>query len=263
MRKYYYIFKSEIMSSLQYIFNIVLNFIVFSLFIFVFMCLWKYIYSDPSELINGYNMYQMMWYLIGTETLYTVLSGRKFCRRISEDVKGGNISYNLNKPYSYLGYCLSSHLGEIAIKGFIYIACSIAMGLLFMHQFPELTIFSAIAVLISFALSYMISSTFIICIGLLAFFVENSLPFYWIYSKTILVFGTLFPIEFFPAIIQPFIRYSLIYAVSYGPANLFVDFGWNKFFIVIGAQLIYLAVAFGIATLLYRKGVKKLNVNGG
>ena len=238
MRKYYYIFKSEIMSSLQYIFNIVLNFIVFSLFIFVFMCLWKYIYSDPSELINGYNMYQMMWYLIGTETLYTVLSGRKFCRRISEDVKGGNISYNLNKP-------------------------SIVMGLLFMHQFPELTIFSAIAVLISFVLSYMISSTFIICIGLLAFFVENSLPFYWIYSKTILVFGTLFPIEFFPAIIQPFIRYSLIYAVSYGPANLFVDFGWDKFFIVIGAQLIYLAIAFGIATLLYRKGVKKLNVNGG
>ena len=97
----------------------------------------------------------------------------------------------------------------------------------------------------------------------LTFFVENSLPFYWIYSKTILVFGTLFPIEFFPAIIQPFIRYSLIYAVSYGPANLFVDFGWNKFFIVIGAQLIYLAIAFGIATLLYRKGVKKLNVNGG
>ena len=263
MRKYYYIFKAEIMSSLQYIVSTLLNFLVFSLIIYVFMCLWRYLYSDPSELINGYNMHQMMWYLIATETLYTALGGRKFCRKISEDVKGGNITYNLNKPYSYIGYSLSSHLGEITIKAIIYISCAFLMGVIYTGQLPQLTPLSALGVVLSFTISYVISSLLIICIGLLAFFVENSSPFYWIYSKFILVFGTLFPIEFFPAIIQPFIRYSVIYAISYGPANLFVDFAWNKFFIVIGAQIVYLCIAYGIASLLYRKGVKKLNVNGG
>ena len=59
-----------------------------------------------------------------------------------------------------------------------------------------------------------------------------------------------------------FIGECILKIAGYGISGYFY-FGWNKFFIVIGAQLIYLAIAFGIATLLYRKGVKKLNVNGG
>ena len=88
--------------------------------LFIFLNLWKYIYEDPNELINGYSMNQMIWYVIITEILWMSLGGRKLCRKICNDVRCGNIAYNINKPYSYIGYSVFSHLGAITLKAIIY-----------------------------------------------------------------------------------------------------------------------------------------------
>ena len=117
--------------------------------------------------------------------------------------------------------------------------------------------------LISIVLAIVINSMIVIIIGLFSFKIEDSSPFHWVYSKIILVLGTLFPIEFFPKIMQPFIKYSPAYVASYGPAKLFVDFSFTKTVEVLVMQVIYLVITWLIAMLVYRKGVKKLNVNGG
>jgi len=49
MKKYLFIFKSELMSSLQYIFNILIGFIGYFIIMFIFLNVWIYIYSDPNE----------------------------------------------------------------------------------------------------------------------------------------------------------------------------------------------------------------------
>ena len=82
-------------------------------------------------------------------------------------------------------------------------------------------------------------------------------------NKFILVLGTLFPIEYFPKIMQPILNFSPIYVVSYGPAKLFIDFSWDKFISVLIAQIIYIFISYLLCSLLYKKGVKNLNVNGG
>ena len=67
MKKYLYIYKSEIMSNLQYIFDTIVGYSAYCIMTFIFLSLWKYIYNDPNELINGYSMNQMIWYVIITE----------------------------------------------------------------------------------------------------------------------------------------------------------------------------------------------------
>ncbi|MDE5539507.1 MAG: ABC transporter permease [Bacilli bacterium] len=263
MKKYLFIYKSVIMSNLQYVFNIVTGFIGCFMMLFVFLNLWQYIYSNPSEIINGYTMNQMIWYVVITEILWVSLGGRKLCKTIIDDVRGGNITYNINKPYSYIGYSLVSHLGLFTIKGIIYTILGLLTGILFLKTFPSLNIISVIAVLLSGILATIISTLLIIFIGLFSFIIEDSNPFYWVYSKIILVIGTIFPIEYFPASIQPILKFSPIYVVSYGPAKLFVDFSWHNFFGVILAQLIYIFIAYSLCLLIYKKGVKNLNVNGG
>lgn len=263
MKKYLFIIKSEIMSNLQYIFNIVFGFVGYFIMIFILLNLWKYVYSDPNELINGYNMNEMVWYVIVAEVLWSCVSGRKLCRKISDDVKNGNIAYNINKPYNYIGYALSNHLGDVIVKMFIYSILAMIMGYIFLGSFPNLNIFSIFATLITSFLGIIVSSLFIIFIGLFSFIIEDSGPFYWVYSKYILLFGTIFPIEFFPKIIQPIIKYSPIYAVSYGPAKIFVNFKLNMFISVLLAQVIYIFIGYLICNLIYKKGVKILNVNGG
>lgn len=263
MKKYLFIYKTEIINNLQYITNIVIGFIGYFLILFIFLNLWKYIYSDPNEIINGYSINQMIWYVIITEILWSILGGRKYCNKIINDVKEGNIAYNITKPYNYILYCLSTHLGTCTIKAIMYTILGLLTGYVFLGSFPNLNVLSILAVLLTSILAITINTLIITFIGLFAFIIEDAKPFYWIYSKINLVLGTIFPIEYFPKVIQPILKYTPIYVVSYGPAKLFVNFNIETFIKILIAQLIYILIAFLLCTLIYNKGVKKLNVNGG
>ena len=263
MKKYLFIYKSEIMSNLQYISNILFGFISYFILLFVFFQLWNYIYSDPEELIYGYDMNQTIWYVILTEILWSSIGGKKLCQKISNDVRGGNIAYNLNRPYDYIGYSLSSHLGSATIKMILYTILGFTLGFVFLGDTPVHTVFTLPIVFLSCIFAVIISCLLIIMIGLFSFTIEDSSPFYWLYSKAILILGTLFPIEFFPVVMQPILTCSPIYAVSSGPAKLFVNFSWNECFKVLVIQLFYVVICYILCKLVYQKGVKKLNVNGG
>ena len=263
MKKYLYIYKSELISSLSYIFNILIGFISYLVLMFIFLNLWKTIYSDPDEVISGYTMSNMIWYVAITEIIYKTMQGRKFCRQIVNDVRGGNIAYNINKPYSFIGYSLSKHLGEITINGIMYSIFALILGFIFLGEFPDVTIISVLAVILTLIISITINTLLVISIGLISFFIEDSNPIYWIYSKFLLIIGTLFPIEVFPIWMQGPLKYSPIYAMIYGPAKLFVDFSPELYIKIFISQIFYLIIGVMIALLLYKKGVKKLNVNGG
>jgi len=263
MKKYLFIFKSELMSNLQYVFNTLIGFITYFIMLFTFLNLWQYIYSDPNEIINGYSMNQMIWYVIITEVLWSSIGGRGLCRKICNDVKAGNIAYTMNKPYNYIGYWLSNHLGACTVKGILYTILGMITGFIFMGSFPNLNILSIIAVIITAILATIINILLITSIGLFSFFIEDANPFFWLYSKLILIVGVLFPIEYFPKFIQPILNFSPVYVVSYGPAKLFVDFTLDKFIGIIIAQIIYIIISYLLCMFIYKKGVKRLNVNGG
>ena len=137
------------------------------------------------------------------------------------------------------------------------------LGTVFLGSFPSLNIIQILLVLLSCVLATVINILLIISLGLISFYIEDANPFYWLYSKFILVIGTIFPIEYFPAVLQPIIKFSPIYVVSYGPAKLFVDFSTSMCIEILISQIIYLVISFTICHLIYSKGVKKLNVNGG
>ena len=263
MKKYLFIFKAELMSTLQYIGNILMNSVSYFVIIFIFIYLWNYIYDDPSQLINGYSKGQMIWYVIITEILWKIFDGRKFCRRIINDIKTGNIAYNINRPYNYIGYCLSTHIGEGTVRGIIYIIIGIVLGKILLGSLPSLSIISVLIILLSSLFATIIDALFIILIGLFALYIEDSKPIYWIYSKLMLLLGIIFPVEFFPRFLQKIIAISPIYVTCYGPAKLFVNFSIESAIQILIAQILYIMIALSICTFIYSKGVRKLNVNGG
>jgi len=263
VKKYLYIFKSEIMTSLTYKFDVFVSFIGYAIHIFIFLNLWRFIYSDPSELINGYTINDMIWYVAITEIVWSAVGGRGLCKKIARDVKGGNITYNLIKPYNYVEYSYFSNMGHSSYKLIMYTILGLLLGYLFLGSFPNITIISMLAVLLSLVLACSISIIIITCIGLLSFFIEDAHPLFWVYSKIILVFGIMFPIEFFPEPVALILKYSPAYTVCYGPAKLFIHFSSGAFIEIIISQIITLIIFSIIAHLIYKKGAKKLNVNGG
>jgi ABC-2 type transport system permease protein len=137
------------------------------------------------------------------------------------------------------------------------------MGMLFLKEFPVLSIPAIIIVLLSGMLAVLINSLLVTFIGLISFIIEDSNPIFWLYSKMILVLGVLFPIEYFPGILAQIMRYSPIYVTCYGPAKLFVDFNYSSATEILISQIIYLGIAWIMCYALYKKGVRRLNVTGG
>lgn len=263
MRKYLYIYKATLIENLTYIPNILLGFVNFIVMMFVFLNLWEYIYSDSSQVINGYTMGQMIWYVLITETLWFGTRNKTLMKQINQDIKSGNIAYNINKPYNYVFYIIAKHLGEITIKFIAFSIIGIMMGVFFVGPIQNFNMSNLPLIIITILLGVLINSVLRIAISLISFWIEDSTPFHWVYDKLILVVGTLFPIEMFPMFIRPILQCTPIFVVTYGPAKLLIDFTMEKFIQVLIAQIIYLIITIAVVLILYKKGAKKLNVNGG
>ena len=99
MKKYFYIYKTSFIEAITYIPSILFKFVSFFVMMFILFSLWKYIYSDPSQIINNFSLNQMIWYILITEALWYGQS-ITLSKEIIKDVKTGNIATNLNKPYN-------------------------------------------------------------------------------------------------------------------------------------------------------------------
>ena len=154
-------------------------------------------------------------------------------------------------------------MGTTFIKSIVYIIFSVILGIIFTSMFPSMSILKLLIVILSFLLAVIISDLLVIMIGMLSFKIEDSGPIYWVYSKLILLLGVLFPIEYFPSVFQPILKYSPVYVTTSGPAKLFVDFSYDLAYKTLIIQLVYLVLAILLCRLMYKKGVRNLNVNGG
>lgn len=262
MKKYLSITKMVILEKLQYISNKVIGLIIYGMFIFIFLQLWNYIY-DKNNIIAGYTLNQMIWYVAITEIVWAVIRARSIKNEFSNEIKSGKIAYSLNKPFNYIYYLLFKNTGETIINLVIYSTVGIFLSYIIIGGLPTFTFISLPFIIITVFFAYLINVFIYIFISLFAFWFEDVTPFFWIYEKLILVIGVLFPIEIFPASIQPLIKFSPIYTTTYAPAKMVVDFSYKTFFNIFSFQLVYLIVFIILSFVVYNKGVKKLSVNGG
>ena len=246
MRKYLFIIKTTFIDSLQYVSSLLFRFCGFAIMMYVLTSLWRYIYSDGTGVINGYTFSKMIWYLLLAETISFGSGSNVSSSEVKDTIKSGNIAYQINKPYNYIVLVISIGLGFIfagAIEGFNYV--------------------SILAGIPVFIFAILIVGLIKILISLTSFWVEDSKPFQHVYNKIVLMFGVFFPLEMFPKVVGTIIRYSPIYGISYGPAKLILDFSGGLFRSILISQLITMIVLLLIIKNVYRRGVKKLNVNGG
>ena len=262
MKKYTTIIKMTLLDKLQYIQNQLFGMIMYAIFIFLFLQLWGYMYSD-TDLIAGYTLNQMTWYVAFTEIMWGGIRPKTIKTEVSNEIRSGKIAYTISKPFNYIGYLMSKYIGETIISVLTYILIGIIISLLIIGPLASFQLISIPFILITTIMAALITSFIYILISLSSFWIGDNKPFFWIYEKIILSVGVLFPIEIFPAILQPLIKLSPVFTTMYAPAKMAVNFSFDAFIEIFIYQVIYLIVSMGLCLLLYKKGVKKLNVNGG
>ncbi|MGI6344722.1 MAG: ABC transporter permease [Bacillota bacterium] len=232
----------------------------FALILFIFSQLWGKLLGSHGSLL-GFDRVQLVWYLTITEVL--TLSRTSLVREVTQDVKSGQIAYLLLRPSQYVLYQFANYLGEIVVALLLNFLVGSAVATLLVGL-PPLTPDGAAQALLLTGIALCLQFLVLIGIALLSFFVEESAPFQWIYSKMLFTLGGLFiPIDIYPEFFRKLAAALPFRSLAYGPARVFVAPDRQLFAELAGRGLIWIGLLALLVAWEYGKGVKRVNVNGG
>lgn len=208
-----------------------------------------------------FGMAALVWYIAVTEL---VALGTPFLAlAIEEDVKRGDVAYQLARPVSYLWARVSEGAGDMTVR-FMSLA---TFGLLGAWFFAGGLPAEPRGLLLAVPLAYLAALVMVVLqvtVGLSAFWLHQATPLHWIVQKLIFVFGGLFfPLDIYPDWLREFALWTPFSAMLYGPARLVLDFdpAWalEAFVRLVAWGVVISAVAAWV----YRRAVRVVNVEGG
>lgn len=249
-------------TNLAYVGDIALRSVFLVVIMFVFIQLWRTTYSVTGEqVINGFGLRDMIWYLVLTETF---MMGRpRIAGTVDEAVKSGALAYSLSKPYSFIAFQYATALADSLLRMVILFAIGALLALLAVGPLP-LTPLNVAAVLLTLFLSATIDFAFQAGLGMLAFWMEDTRALSLLYDRFLMLLGgMMLPLDVFPRALANVARALPLNAVVYGPAKLFVLPESVVLPKLLMQQGIWLVVAWVAMTIVFRAGVRQVNVQGG
>ena len=256
MKKYIEIFKYSLKQNMTFKFNYMFSIVSLAIHLFVFNELWDYILQGKTA--AGFTKTQLIWYITITE--FITYSSIRSYNKISDMVKNGDIADLLIKPIDFIKYKFMEDISVI-IKTIINVISIAIRGLLLTGPIEctwQTIIFTIIASIIGIITQILIQ----IFIGLVAFIMEETKGIWLIIQKLsfLLVFT---PIEFYPEIVQKIFYCLPTTYMVYAPARIFIGADIKHTVILLALEVICLVFWYLGCKLLYSKGVKRINVNGG
>lgn len=229
----------------------------------ILLILYWYVFKLNGGMVNNvtYNIvaWSMFFYFA-----FSTLRLRDISRSIMRDVQSGNIEVFLNRPVSYLSFKAWWQIGS-GIYSFLLVTILGSIGLFFIIGIPQtmtIGIFLPTLLLVFLGASILTLLVYAL-VGVLAFWIEDIDPIYWIVDKTVMILGgSYLPIALFPTFLYKIALYSPFGASQFITHT--VNESWKSdWYVLILTQLFWIIVSGITLYLLYSKAKNKLSVNGG
>lgn len=260
MKKYFAVFRASLMERAAYRFDLLGRAGMLLIFLFVLSRLWQKVHAAGADMA-GLDGAALVWYLLITEG--AMLATPALGAKIDAEVKRGDFAAWLLRPAHYLLFHLAGFLGEFSAGLLVNLSVGGVVAFLLAGP-PPVTLPALAFILPALFAGALLNFCLLALIALAAFWVEDNEPFFWIHHKFLLILGgVLIPLEFFPGWLKT-VASALPFAdIFYGPARLFV-----RFDLPLAARLVLSQAGWclGLGILLalvYRGGVKRVNLNGG
>jgi ABC-2 type transport system permease protein len=249
-------------SNLAYLGEVASRTLFLAVILFIFLKLWQATFRESGgTVIGGFTLAQMLWYLTVTEAI--TMSAPRLAQQIDEDVRSGTLAVRLLKPMSYPLYCLSSALGERAVRFAFNLLAGGLVTLLLVGPI-ECGAFALPVLISSVALAFVIDSLCHLIIGLGAFWLEDTSGIVLIYSRLSMILGgMLIPVALFPDWLQTATAFMPFRYVVWGPAQLFVRPDWHQFAALLFAQSLHIIALALLASLVYNRALQRISAHGG
>ncbi|SDN01267.1 ABC-2 type transport system permease protein [Paenibacillus sp. yr247] len=259
--KYAFIGKITLRNQFAYVADFIIRSLFLLLILYIFLQLWQTTFhGEGTETIAGFSFKQIMWYLVITEAM--ILACPSLCSRIEEEVKSGDIVFKFVRPVSFVVFHYVEYMSEAAIRFVVNATIGGILGLIIIGPpaFGFGLVWLPIVVWFGFTVNFMLNMVLALC----SFWVEETRGLEFVYNKFLFTIGgMLMPLELFPDVLQRVGYWLPFQAIVYIPAKTAVAFDANKLAGALTTQLIWVLFIGVIVSMVYRKGVKKLNVNGG
>ena len=229
----------------------------------VFSALWRAVGAMGASggSAGGVGTRQMMvWYIAMTEWVLFCAPLLHF--DVEADVRRGDVAYQIGRPVSYIGAHLARAVGSLVLRAPVLLAAACTAGLLFGGRPAHPAAIVRVVVIGVFAA--IVISAWYVSIGLLAFWLGDIAPVYWIWQKlTFVLGGLLLPLSFYPDLVVRIAEFTPFLAMLTGPASFVLVHPLFGTIELVGLLVLWLVVACTVAVALFRRATRTLQLNGG
>jgi len=224
----------------------------------VFSSLWRAVAATGADV--GGDPHTFVWYLAMTE--WVLMSAPHVHFRIEDDVRRGDVAYQIVRPVSYLAAHFAEGVGALVARAPVLLAGACTGAWVFGGAPARpLAVGRAIAFGCGAAL---VLTSYNVLLGLTAFWLGDIAPVYWIWQKlTFVLGGLLLPLTLYPDLVVRIARLTPFSAILAGPASFVLG---RPFFDgqTLGLALIaWAVVAALIAVTTFHSIARRLQINGG
>lgn len=225
----------------------------------IFAHLWKIAAAKVG--VVTFDPDQLLWYIAFNEWL--IISIPTVEDTMEQDLRSGRLAYLIPRPISYLGATFADACGVLCVNLLVLGIVSFTFTWMIVGSLP----FQPLGLLISIIFGLVagcVAVIFQMLIGLSAFWLQEAGPFHWLWEKLLFMFGGLIlPLAVYPAWMQTIAFFTPFPAILGDRSALALDFSAHKVFVLASSLTVWGLIGIGAMILLYRKGLRILNIEGG
>lgn len=258
MKKYFTIIKTYWQRALTYRFEVLMYRIGEIGEMIILILMWTAIYGK-QEFIKGFTLQEMITYiLIGN--LFNAIVRNFLSGIVAADIKEGRLSMFLLMPISYFQFIISREIGRISVATFMSIVSQSLAIVFFLGSFIVNTQFLyLLLVLVMVIMAFFTELLLSYLVGLAAFWFDDVDGLQTTIGRVQKFFsGGYFPLSLLPA---AFVSVSSLLPFAYSffmPAQLYlrkIDLATGIKGIIV--QIIWILLLYGIAAIVWKRGLKR------
>jgi ABC-2 type transport system permease protein len=255
--------KLQFKTSVNYRFEFMSSIILTPLTLMLYYFVWSSIFSNTSQIIEGYSFSQMMTYYILSmiigHFIYNTVGNN-----LQEKITYGNLSQDLLKPMSvfqqFMAKTVFDRLFALVTEVLPVLVISYLLFDFSIVSFVN-TMFFLISVVMALFLNFLLSYA----VGLVAFWINRIEAIQWLMFIVIrFLSGEFIPLEFLGSALLSLSKYFPFYYLRYGPIQLFLGrFTIERSVQLMAIQLAWILGLYIIIRVIWSYAIKKFGAEGG
>jgi len=226
----------------------------------IFAHLWKVVATRSGAIVD-LDPDRLLWYIAFNE--WVIISLPDIQEDMEQDLRSGRLAYLLPRPLSYLMATFCEGLGSLCVNLLALGVVAFLFSWMMTSHLP-FDFSSFLVMLLAGFCAGCIGLIFLMIIGISSFWFHEVGPFHWVWEKLLFILGGLMlPLVVYPEWMQAIAYLTPFPAILGERSALVIEFLPKNVLYIFGSLLCWGTIAVTFLIILYKKGLRIVNVEGG